>query len=156
MSSDGGCRQWLMTILFKKGSRTMMHGGRDEKRDQKGNRVDRNNAKKKIMGSSVIVQTIECLLIQSHVKFFFFFFSRLVSAAVSAWRHCLLGKWGFYKGRDQKTPELASLCYRSAHFSIGLALCRRIRFVHLFKRCYCWWWGGVFGIRNDEKWDELH
>lgn len=80
--------------------------------------VDRNdNANKKgknyYVGSSVIVQTIECLLIQSHVKFFlsFFFFSRLVvcrSAASSAWRHCIFGKWGFCKGRDQKTPSSAA------------------------------------------------
>jgi len=79
--------------------------------------VDRNdNANKKgknyYVGSSVIVQTIECLLIQSHVKFF------LSSSSLVWWcvdRQLLQRgdtayseNGGFCKGRDQKTPSSAA------------------------------------------------
>lgn len=79
--------------------------------------VDRNdNANKKgknyYVGSSVIVQTIECLLIQSHVKFF-------LSSSLVWWcvdRQLLQRgdtayseNGGFVRGgRDQKTPSSAA------------------------------------------------
>jgi len=102
--------------------------------------VDRNdNANKKgknyYVGSSVIVQTIECLLIQSHVKFF------LSSSSLVWWcvdRQLLqrgdTAYWengGFVRGGIKKhlllllmmvvaAKKSLALCECGAHYSIGL------------------------------------
>jgi len=101
--------------------------------------VDRNdNANKKgknyYVGSSVIVQTIECLLIQSHVKFF------LSSSSLVWWcvdRQLLQRgdtayseNGGFVRGGIKKhllllmmvvaAKKSLALCECGAHYSIGL------------------------------------
>jgi len=99
--------------------------------------VDRNdNANKKgknyYVGSSVIVQTIECLLIQSHVKFFLSFFSRVSIGSFFGVATLHIRKMGgFVRGGIKKhlllllmmvvaAKKSIALCECGAHYSIGL------------------------------------
>lgn len=102
--------------------------------------VDRNdNANKKgknyYVGSSVIVQTIECLLIQSHVKFFLSYLLSFGGVSIGSFFSVatlhIRKMGGFVRGGIKKhlllllmmvvaAKKSIALCECGAHYSIGL------------------------------------